>query len=511
MAEFLVPYSSFDLQSVAIQVVDEAQPTPTFLSFGAAVSYEATGNRLGGPCRKFLPPTADGGYSGYGQFQLNRNGAFGFQRMALRFEMQVGATWGTNNAGDAVKLLIVNMTDTLGGNATTRPMLYLDSRPGDGADGLKPLVYVGLGLAQGTNKRYSATAQVDYMDGTTPFFFGPAAGVWNGRPIVGANEWVSISYYMSSVAEAGFQNGRLWMTVTRQSGAILAGFSFPYTIGANNPADYFATMDILGGYFNFATVQQANVDNYIKIAHPTFQAGATAPLPPRFGFAPALPGILPAEFAGWTKPNDTSLRSSDGTIEIGDVAQTVFYPQFKQKEYNNQANFSLRLVLPDYTPDSLGILGNEVRFAKGAIQCRMKFETGLPQTVIHNGIPYTYVAADRFGFSLVLTAAPLLNTFDFSAVVLNTSLHLQPALTALEITNGAVREANVINSIAIKNTLGLRDARGSTKIGHLYRPRVTDSAGAGIWGDWSIVNAGTLRITIPQAFLTTATYPVTVN
>ena len=282
--ETLTTYANRDLELYPINAFDESQAIPLFVTDGPTfIAYEATGNRLGGPCRKFTPPTSIGAYSGYGQFDLNKAGSFAFRRMAMRFEMQIGASYGSNNNGDAVKLLIINMTDTLGGATTTRPMLYLDARPGD-ETGL-PANYVMLALAQGTTKRYSATASVSYPDGTTPFFFGPSATTWNGRPVVGAAEWVSVSYYMNSQAEAGYPNGRLWMKVTRQNGNVLADFSHAYNIDAGaNADDFIAVLDILGGYYNFAAnVQEAT--NFLRIAYPTFQANANAPLEPRTGFA----------------------------------------------------------------------------------------------------------------------------------------------------------------------------------------------------------------------------------
>jgi hypothetical protein len=280
--ETLTTYVNRDLALYPINAFDESQTIPLFLTGGSTAAYEATGSRLGGPCRKFTPPTSAGSYSGYGQFDLNRAATFAFRRMAIRFEMQIGATYGSNNNGDAVKLLIINMTDTLGGATTTRPMLYLDSRPAD-ETGL-PVNYVMLALAQGTNRRYSAIATVDYPDGTTPFFFGPTATTWNGRPVVGASEWVSVSYYINSQAEAGYPNGRLWMKVTRQNGDVLANFSHAYNIdAAANPDDFIAMLDILGGYYNFgANAQEAT--NFLRIAYPTFQANANVPLEPRTGF-----------------------------------------------------------------------------------------------------------------------------------------------------------------------------------------------------------------------------------
>lgn len=220
---------------------------------------------------------------------------------------------------------------------------------------------------------------------------------------------------------------------------------------------------------------------------------------------------LTPELAGWTQPNATTLRSPNGDFEIGDSAQTSFFPQFKQIEHGGQVTFSLRLSLPDFVADRLVTEGNEVVYEKGSISCRFKFETGRPQTVTIGGVEYHYNTTDRFGFRIDLGARPPRNTLDFTIGGNNISLHLQPPLTTQEITDGAVREDHVVNSIAIKNTAGLKDQYGSNKIGHLYRPRATGANGAGVWCDWSIVNATTIRLTCSQQFLNTAVYPVVVE
>lgn len=508
----IVNYSGLDLETGGLQEINEISAIPTFLTLGSTATRENTGDKLGGPCRKFTPPTGAGGYSGYGQFILNKAGTFGFRRMAMRFEMQIGATWGTRNVGDAVKLLIINMTDTLGGNTTTRPMLYLDSRPGDGADGTKPTSLIGLGLAQGTNKRYSATATVDYMDGSTPFFFGPTSGTWDGRPVVGADEWVSISYYMNSQAEAGWPNGRLWMKVTRQDGTVLADFSHSYTIGANSPDDFIAVMDILGGYFNFAATAQEPT-NYIRIAHPSFLSNANAPLGPRTGFVTAatLPALTP-ELTGWTRPNDTSLRSPDGETEIGDVQQPVFYPQFKRMKWANESNFSIRPVFSDYTADALLLDRDTVVYRHGIYTCRIRL--GSWQTP----------RGERFGanFEIEVSSRPPSDSLDFTVNSKGAVLTLQPPLHAgpkdtdqtldVEVAPGVTRRrtryAQYINSILVEHPTARHNQYETGNIGYLHRPQMIDALGVSTWGDWEIINQTLIRMTFPTAALDSATYPV---
>lgn len=280
--ETLTTLANIDLEANAINAIDLSEAVSTHLSGDGIATLESTGDALGGPAYRFQHATNSDAYSCFRNWDLASGNTFGFRRMAIRFEMQVGSTWGLES--DPCKLMIVNMETTLGAGTTSRPMLYLDGSVGDNEDAFKPAGSAGLGLAQGTNKRYSPTATVDYMEGTTPFFFGETTGTWDGRPIVGADEWVSISYYMNSQAETDWPDGRLWMKVTRQNGTVLANYSFPFNLDPAAVAnDYFSVLDVLGGYYNLAATTQSST-NYLKIAYPTFQANANAPLEPRTGF-----------------------------------------------------------------------------------------------------------------------------------------------------------------------------------------------------------------------------------
>lgn len=48
------------------------------------------------------------------------------------------------------------------------------------------------------------------------------------------------------------------------------------------------------------------------------------------------------------------------------------------------------------------------------------------------------------------------------------------------------------------------------KVGHIYRPKIIDSAGTEVWGELHVEN-GILSVTIPQKFLDEAVYPVLVD
>lgn len=97
--------------------------------------------------------------------------------------------------------------------------------------------------------------------------------------------------------------------------------------------------------------------------------------------------------------------------------------------------------------------------------------------------------------------------------------HYQPALTQEEIDSGHERPDNVVGSYAvICNKSGhYKDVDGKTIVNyragnlmHIYRPLCIDAKGNKEWADL-LIEKGTLTITIPQKYLDTAKYPVTLD
>jgi hypothetical protein len=95
----------------------------------------------------------------------------------------------------------------------------------------------------------------------------------------------------------------------------------------------------------------------------------------------------------------------------------------------------------------------------------------------------------------------------------------QPALTQAEIDKGRIRPDNVVGSYAVYcNKSGrYKSSDGKTivnygpgKLLHIYRPLCTDAKGNQTWAEL-LIEKGTLAITIPQKYLDTAVYPVTLD
>lgn len=122
------------------------------------------------------------------------------------------------------------------------------------------------------------------------------------------------------------------------------------------------------------------------------------------------------------------------------------------------------------------------------------------------------------GFEIeeILKTPPPTNVFDFQIDGWgDLDFFFQVQLTAQQRAAGHSRPANVEGSYAVYHKTKKHHRLGRTnyatgKAFHIFRPRITDNIGARVWGDLSYSN-GVLSVTVPQSFLDSATYPVTVD
>lgn len=129
-------------------------------------------------------------------------------------------------------------------------------------------------------------------------------------------------------------------------------------------------------------------------------------------------------------------------------------------------------------------------------------------------------SSDTFEFDITLLKKPQSNTFSYDIDTQNLDFFYQPALTTEEIAQGNTRAENVIGSYAAYYKNGISgdysDAGGKNykagKAFHIYRPKILDSKGKTIWGKLSIdTENNKLLVKVPQEFLDTGTYPITVD
>lgn len=194
-------------------------------------------------------------------------------------------------------------------------------------------------------------------------------------------------------------------------------------------------------------------------------------------------------------------------IEVGDTKQAgTFYPQVKIKRWDNGANLSLRLIDDNTSEGQVYTTGDTIRYVKANKEARF-YELEASQDHPEGG----------FEFEVVFSDKPASNVVSFSIETKGLEFYYQPELTEKEIALGAIRPDNVVGSYAVyyqdcpANIAGGKLYR-TGKAFHIYRPHAKDSRGKGTWAELSIdTEAKLMTVTVPQAFLDEAIYPVIVD
>lgn len=178
-------------------------------------------------------------------------------------------------------------------------------------------------------------------------------------------------------------------------------------------------------------------------------------------------------------------------VIIGDDKSEKFEVQQKIQRWDNEVNCSIRLK-------NIGIgevmeENGKIKYIEDKIECHF------------------YEIENASEFEVILKEKPETNVLEFSIQDKGVSYLYQPELTEWEKEHGFTRPENVVGSYAVYafgkiNYVGGKEYK-SGKVGHIYRPRIIDSAGNEVWGVLKI-DKGILSVTIPQEFLDKAIYPV---
>jgi len=190
-------------------------------------------------------------------------------------------------------------------------------------------------------------------------------------------------------------------------------------------------------------------------------------------------------------------------IEIGDSKQPdKFYPQIKLMRWDNELNLSVRLMDSFQGEAIISQKGDRIEWIKPTIKSHF----------------YDH-SEDGFEFEIILKEKPVSNKLQFSIQTKNLDFFYQSSLTQKEIDDGHVRPENIVGSYAVYHSekngdysqAGGKNYRAG-KAFHIYRPKVTDVVGKEIWGELNIdTDSGILSVTIDQAFLDTAIYPLIID
>src|ERR1017187_1482430 len=206
-------------------------------------------------------------------------------------------------------------------------------------------------------------------------------------------------------------------------------------------------------------------------------------------------------------------------VEIGDSKQADFLPQVKIQRWDNEVNFSARLIHDEKTP-TVTTEGDKILWKGDKVEAHF----------------YDFADSSEHPegaseFEVVLKKKPKTNVVHFSLVDKDVDYFYQPPLTDEKLEDGQTatetdifdkdgnsvfhRPDNVVGSYAVyaktpkTNWTGGKEYKCG-KVGHIYRPLVTDANGSTTWATLNIQN-GVMNITVPQSFLDKGVYPVVVD
>jgi hypothetical protein len=192
--------------------------------------------------------------------------------------------------------------------------------------------------------------------------------------------------------------------------------------------------------------------------------------------------------------NSTTYAHEEGDFkcEIGDSKQADFFPQYKLKRWDNEVNFSARLIGA----------GLGVHVCKNDI---VSWESSKITTQFKSD-------KDGFDFSVILKEKPATNIINFSVQSKGLKAAKQLKLTPKQISDGDNRPENIIDSYAVYHVANRDNKYMSGKAFHIFRVKAVDFLGKWTWCDQGLnLKTGVMMRIIPQAFLDSATYPVTVK
>lgn len=185
-------------------------------------------------------------------------------------------------------------------------------------------------------------------------------------------------------------------------------------------------------------------------------------------------------------------------FEIGDSKDDDFQPQWKTMAWDNEINFSARLVS---NGGSVTEHDGKLAFADDEKIARFYeldgFEDG------------------GFEFDVVFDKKPKSNVVTWTLQHKNLDFFYQPPLTQAEIGDGASRPEDVEGSYAVyhktarNNKVGSKEYR-TGKAFHIYRPYVEDANGDRAWAVLNITDTEMTK-TMPDDFLISAVYPITLK
>lgn len=226
----------------------------------------------------------------------------------------------------------------------------------------------------------------------------------------------------------------------------------------------------------------------------------------------------------------TGTAQGDVVTTVGDPTGADFVPNMSISRLNGSAAFSLRPDISNVPSGarSYAFSGNKITFDTPDVQYVM-YDTTTPVTPpggAKKNAPLSYESGYEYEF--VLKTKPASNVITSPIQTQGLDFYYQPPLN-VEMKSPSCtatdcgtmhRPENVVGSYAVYysgNKKGDYSALGGENYGtgkafQIYRPKAIDAAGNWTWCGLHVDPAsGQMTITVPQKFLDSASYPVTVD
>ena len=185
-----------------------------------------------------------------------------------------------------------------------------------------------------------------------------------------------------------------------------------------------------------------------------------------------------------------------------DLAKTE--PAITFSKWNSEV--AMKVTSLDISPTTQG--------ERALLSDTMKWKDGAKEVWAYPLAKVAGMEDGGFELSIILNSKPATNVFSFAiSGAENLIFYYQPALDADQIARGDTRPDNVVGSYAVyyskRDHINGQTNYATGKAYHIYRPKVTDANSSWVWADLSYSN-GVLSITVPQSFLDSAVYPITI-
>ncbi len=218
-----------------------------------------------------------------------------------------------------------------------------------------------------------------------------------------------------------------------------------------------------------------------------------------------IPQQLPKDITDKYNAVDNSFVSKEKEFEteIGDVKQADFLPQFKIKRWDNECNFSVRLIDNDLDIPEVKVEDGKIKYIKNKIE-------------VHS-YPVGELGKEgsQYEFEVILKEKPISNKLEFTIETKGLDFFKQSPLTQKDIDDGMFMPENVVGSYVVKHSTKRDHITGQTdyktgKFCHIYYPYLIDANGWKVRAeDFNIdIENKKQTITILQDFLDNAVYPI---